>query len=436
MKSSCAWVVTLAILFYTSTPLIVQAAPDPIMEICSVSGCDTVSSILAPCGGGADGSSLQNDLDYTVTPELGSCQCNSEFFNAFSNCLACISSQGKNSPRIDNQQNWVASCESYGYNFTSAPIPYKPPVNGGSSSLSKGGIIGIVIAALVVVALAGTFVFLRTRKRRTKAGIFERPYTSASSGAGGSYAPTPTEPTFNAYSNYHNTDYPDNNAGGGGYTDQDQQYYNYDQNVPQQQLHYGSDQNGGNSDMVMMNNLQNPGYIPPPAPMSAAAVAAVADVASPRPSDSFPQSLRKKPTDWDNQQHQHEYPSDFVSSHQLLRNEKAEFDDGEELEPPRTRDRFANDRSDFTARRSLTPPRANMQSYRDEFARPSFEREPRRNSGSERGSVSGINLVRGGAGYDSNDEEGLKKGTAGDQETPESARRRRAAELFSAEGHR
>ncbi|KAG0262033.1 hypothetical protein BG011_000386 [Mortierella polycephala] len=352
------------------------------------------------------GASLQQDLDYTVTPELGSCQCNSEFFNAFHNCLACISSQGKNSPQIDNQQNWVASCESYGYNFTSAPIPYKPPVNGGSSSLSKGAIIGIVVAALVVVALAGTLIFLRTRKRRTKAGIFERPYTPTSSGAGGSYAPTPTEPTFNAYSNYHNADYPDNNAGGGGggYTDQDQQYYNYDQNVPQQQQqhHYGADQNDENSDMVMMNNLKNPGYILPPAPMSAAAVAAVADIASPRPSDSFPQSLRKKPTDWDHQQRQHEFSSDLVSSHQLLPNEKAEFDDGEELEPPRARDRFANDRDDFTSRRSVTPPRANMQSYRDELARPSFEREPRRNSGSDRGSVSGINAARRGvvAGYD------------------------------------
>ncbi|KAG0370971.1 hypothetical protein BGZ54_002118 [Gamsiella multidivaricata] len=398
-------------------PAPVRAEPDPIIETCAISGCSTVSTLLAPCGGGATNASLQQNYLYTVTPVLGSCECNVQFYNAFSLCLSCIASQGKSSPRIDNQQAWVANCKTYGFNYTDAPINYTAPVTGGNDpsggGLSKGGIAGIVIAILAIAGLVGAFFFLKSRQRRTKGSIFQRPYTSANSG---SYSPTATQPAFNAYSNYNNAGYPDSND---PYTDQDQSYY---QN---QQQHYGS---GQNDDAMMMNNLQHSSYIPPPVPMSAAAVAAVGEVASPRPTDSFPQSLRNKNNDW--QGRQNEYATDLVSSDQLLHNDKAVYDEGEDLEPPRSRDRFVNDRDDFTSRRSLTPPRANMQSYRDEFARPNFDPEPRRNSGSERGSVSGLNLARGG--YDSNDEDGRD----GIHESPESARRRRAAELFSAEGTR
>ncbi|KAF9943987.1 hypothetical protein BGZ70_005176, partial [Mortierella alpina] len=350
------------------------AQADPIVEHCATTGCSVVTTMLGPCGGGASDAALQHDAVYTVTPLLGSCQCNSQFFNAFSSCLACIATQGKSLPSIDNQQNWVRDCTTYGFNFTDAPIPYRAPIGGVSESsggLGKGAIIGIIVAVVVVAGLAGAFMYLRTRKRRTKAGIFERPYTSASSGHGGTYAPTPTQPTFNTNSNYHSADYP-NNQGGFSDQDHDQQYYNYSQN--DQQYHYGSDQNmdgnGGDSDAMMMSNMQRSSYIPPPVPMSPTAVAA------------------------------------------------AVYEDDDDLEPPRARDRYVNDRDDFTSRRSLTPPRANMQSYRDEFARPSYDREGRRNSGSDRGSVSGANAVRGAGGvaspvggggagstgYDSNDD--------------------------------
>ncbi|KAG0204669.1 hypothetical protein BGX28_003457 [Mortierella sp. GBA30] len=439
----------LALCLFTHT---VFAQSDSIVEGCATNGCNEVSTILGPCGGGASNDALQHDAVYTVTPALGSCQCNYQFFNAFSLCLACIASQGQSRPSIDNQQNWLKDCTTYGFNYTNTPIPYTPPTNGGDSSsgLSKGAIAGIVIGVLIVAGLAAAFLFLHTRKKRTKAGIFERPYTSASSGHGGSYAPTPTQPTFNAHSSYQNVDYADNQQG--GYSDQDynnsndqQQYYNYSQNDDHhQQYHYGSGQNMDNSgdddsNMMMMSNLQHSNYIPPPVPMSSSAVAAVGTLGSPRPSDQFPQSLRHKNNDWEGRQH--EFTSELISTD--IHNDKAVYEDGEELEPPRARDRFQNDRDDFTSRRSLTPPRANMQSYRDEFTRPSYDRDGRRNSGSDRGSVSGLNVVRGAAtagspggvggggvssGYDSNDDSL--------QESPESARRRRAAELFSAEGTR
>ncbi|KAG9323244.1 hypothetical protein KVV02_000138 [Mortierella alpina] len=424
------------------------AQSDPIIEHCATTGCSAVTTMLGPCGGGASDAALQHDAVYTVTPLLGSCQCNSQFFNAFSSCLACIATQGKSLPSIDNQQNWVRDCTAYGFNFTDAPVPYKAPINGGESSggLGKGAIIGIVVAVVVVAGLAGAFMYLRTRKRRTKAGIFERPYTSASSGHGGSYAPTPTQPTFNTNSHYQSADYP-NNQGGFSDQDHDQQYYNYSQN--DQQYHYGSDQNmddnGGDSNAMMMSNMQRSSYIPPPVPMSPTAVAAVGTLGtlgSPRPSDQYPQSLRSKHNDWEGRQH--EFTSDLVSTDQLLHNDKAVYEDDDDLEPPRARDRYVNDRDDFTSRRSLTPPRANMQSYRDEFTRPSYDREGRRNSGSDRGSVSGANAVRGAGGvaspvgggaggstgYDSNDDNNPPEGS------PENSRRRRAAELFSAEGTR
>ncbi|KAI1312666.1 hypothetical protein EDD11_002865 [Mortierella claussenii] len=421
----------------------VLAAPDPIIEICSSSGCNTASTLLAPCGGGATNSSIQQNFTYTVTPVLGSCECNSQFFNAFSQCLACIASQAKSLPVIDTQQNWEADCKTYGFNFTAAPINYTAPIAGpgsdagGKGGLGGGAIAGIVIAVLALAAAAAGFMFFRNRKRRTKNGIFERPFTVAGAGSGG-YEPTPSQPSFNAHTSYHNGDYSDSH--GGGYMGQDQdQYTNYggysqNPNPTLQEQHYGS---GQNDDEIMMSNMQHSTYIPPPAPMSAAAVAAVGHtLGSPRPSDAYPQSLRNKNKDWDSRQH--EFSSDLVSTDQLLHNDKAVYEDGEELEPPRSRDRYVNDRDDFTNRRSLTPPRANMQSYRDEYARPSFDREPRRNSGSERGSLSGLNLARtgggGGAsglGYDSSNED-----ESNTQESPETARRRRAAELFSAEGTR
>ncbi|KAF9551300.1 hypothetical protein EC957_009184 [Mortierella hygrophila] len=415
----------------------VNAQADPVMEYCSATGCSSVFTLLNPCGGGASNSSLQQDLTYTVTPDLGSCECNSQFFNALSSCLGCVSSQGKNSPSIDTQINWTNSCIAAGFNFTQDPIPYQPPTSGGSDGsgggLGSGAIAGIVIA-LLVVAGAGGFFFWRTRGsgKRNKNSIFERPYTAAN--ASGSYEPTNNQAGFNTYNNYQQDEYSSNGGGNGGYSDYDQQNY------------YGSGQHG--DDSMAMSNLQHSNYIPPPMPMSPSAVAAVASAAGgiqrplgePRPSDQFPQSLRPE---WDanNQRNnEHELTSDLISSDHLLYNDKAVIEDDDELEPPRARDRYRNDRDDFTQRRSMTPPRANMQSYRDEFTRPSFDREPRRNSGSERGSVSGLRVAAGaGSGYNSQDEssEGvLQSGQLDLGDSPENARRRRAAELFSAEGTR
>ncbi|KAF9909887.1 hypothetical protein EC991_007877 [Linnemannia zychae] len=418
----------------TITPVTAQT-PDPVMDYCSNVGCSTVVSLLNPCGGGASNSSLQQDLTFTVTPDLGSCECNSRFFNALSECLGCISSQGKNRPVIDTQINWTNNCKSYGFNFTDAPIPYIPPTSGGSSSggLGGGAIAGIVIGVLAIAAAVGGFFFFRNRRGgRSKNSIFKRPYTAAN--ASGSYEPTNNQTGFNTYSNYQQDEYPDHSLQqqGGGYSDYDQNNY------------YGSGQNG--DDSMAMSNLQHSNYIPPPIPMSPSAVAAVASttgiqrpLGEPRPSDQFPQSLRVGANkEWDDQNRQNEYTSELISNDHLLHNDKAVIEDDDELEPPRARDRFRNDRDDFTQRRSMTPPRANMQSYRDEFTRPSFDREPRRNSGSERGSVSGLRVAAGGSGYNSQDEgsEGLQSGRLDMGESPESARRRRAAELFSAEGSR
>ncbi|KAF9135264.1 hypothetical protein BGW39_003944 [Mortierella sp. 14UC] len=427
----------------TPTPVTAQVA-DPVMDYCSNVGCSSVVSLLNPCGGGASNSSLQQDLTYTVTADLGSCECNSRFFNALSECLGCVTSQGKNRPVIDNQINWTNSCKSYGFKFTDAPIPYQPPTSGGSSSggLGGGAIAGIVIGVLVLAGAAGGFFFYRNRKGgRSKNSLFKRPYTAAN--ASGSYEPTNNQTGFNTYSNFQHDEYPDSNQ------QQQQGYSDYDQNN-----YYGSGQNG--DDSMAMSNLQHSSYIPPPIPMSPSAVAAVASttgaggiqrpLGDPRPSDQFPQSLRVKANnEWEDQNHsnrQNEYASDLISNDHLLYNDKAVIEDDEdELEPPRARDRYRNDRDDFTQRRSMTPPRANMQSYRDEFTRPSFDREPRRNSGSERGSVSGLRVAAGGgggSGYNSQDEgsEGLQSGRLDMGESPESARRRRAAELFSAEGNR
>ncbi|KAF8954444.1 hypothetical protein BGZ46_002915 [Entomortierella lignicola] len=405
---------TLGSLLFATTP--VAADPDSVMNYCSTVGCNTVTTLLNPCGGGASSSALQQNLTYTVTPDLGSCECNSQFFNAFSSCLACIRSQGESSPEIDNQQNWESECTDYGFNFTLAPISYIPPTSGGTSEggLSGGAIAGIVIAVLVIAALAGGFFFFRNKQKRTKGSIFARPYSAAGTDAEDGIS---TPPTFNAYSNYQNAGYPEAT---GEYNDQNQHpYYEY----AQDQQNYGSGQNDDGHDAMMMNNLRHNSYIPPPTPMSPAAVDAVSrmNFGPPRPSDELPQNQTIN-KDWEGRQY--EYTSELVSTDQLLHDDKAAYEEEEELEPPRARDRFANDRDDFTQRRSLTPPRANMQSYRDDFTRPSFDRDSRRDS-VDRGTV-GLNLARG---YDSNDEEGTR-------ESPESARRRRAAELFSAEGTR
>ncbi|KAK3805527.1 MAG: hypothetical protein J3Q66DRAFT_360193 [Benniella sp.] len=418
-----ASVALLGLLFLAVTPA--RAQPAPVLQTCAESGCKTVVSILEPCGGGATDSSLQHSLTYTVTPALGSCQCNTQFYDAFSQCLGCVALQGQSSPSIDTQQNWIDNCKTYGFDFTMAPVNVTAPTGGDDSGSGKkggitaGGVVGIVIAALTAIAaLTGGFILYRNKHKRSKGSIFKRPtYTAAGTDE---YNPSGAQPSFNAYTNYQNDAHPESY---GGYTDNDQSYYDHQ---------YGSQQN---DDTLMMSNLKHSSYIAPPAPMSSEAVAAVShlNLGSPRPGDQYPQSLRSKHNDWESRQH--DYNADLTSADHLLHNDKAVYDEGEELEPPRARERFVNDRDDLSTRRSLTPPRsANLQSYRDEFTRPSFERETGRDS-PDRGSVTGMNMVRGAGGvprrggYDSHDDEG-------DREDAENIRRLRAAELFSAEGSR
>ncbi|KAG0056812.1 hypothetical protein BGZ83_003430 [Gryganskiella cystojenkinii] len=406
----------------------VMAQPDPVIETCSSQGCANVVTLLQPCGGGATNSSLQHDSVYTPTAILGSCECNSQFFNALSSCLACVSSQGQNFPVIQNQQDWEANCQTYGFNFTDAPINFTQPIGGGGDSgashgISKGAIAGIVIAVLLLLGGAGAWYFFRGRKRRTKGGIFERPYIPAGSGTGAGYAPTTAG--FNTNAHYHNAEYPgqDDYAPQGLHQDS---YYDYNDDSQQQLHHYGSEQNGsGHEDDMMMSNLQHSNFIPPPVPMSPSAVAAVAN---PRPSDQFPQSLRSRPAGWTSP----ELTSDLLSSDHLMHNDKAVYEDDDEvMEPPRSRDRFTHDRDSYSAR-SLTPPRANMQSYRDDFTRPSFDR-----NASPRSSTDRIrNQTRSPRGETDDEDDQLRTSPLSQQESPENARRRRAAELFSAEGTR
>ncbi|KAF9915580.1 hypothetical protein BX616_005838 [Lobosporangium transversale] len=426
--------------------LLATAAPDRIIEHCSGVGCSTVVQLLAPCGGGATNASLQQDLIYTPTASLGECECNSQFYDAFSSCLTCIGTQGKNSPEIQNRQDWITNCAAYGFNFTSTPVTNSTNNNNNNnhndSGLSKGAIVGIVVGAIILLALIGACFFLRKRRtKQDKAALFEQ---SPTSGAG---VVTTADP------NYHDQEYPSTYDHQNNYYPNQQSYED-----PSTQQQYGN-HNGqyqyasgyqnhyydmdGHNDNVMMQELDHShnsigAYVPPPPhPASSPTVSTVgagaaAHSATVRPSDSFPQSLRSKPKNWGTQ----EPSSSLAVTDSTQYNDKAEFDECEALDPPRSRDRFVNDRDDFTPRRSMTPPRANMQSYREEMNRASIEREPRL-SGSERGSFS---LARG---MDSNsnlhgdhDRHSDDHGRLS-QDSPESARRRaRAAELFSAEGRR
>ncbi|KAF9947845.1 hypothetical protein BGZ72_010226 [Mortierella alpina] len=429
-----------------------SAAPETTLATCYNNGCSAVFSMLEPCGGGVSNSTfhlLEQDRVYTPTASLGGCQCNSKFFNAYSSCLACISSVGETDPEIDNQQNWVASCASYGFNFTESPIANS--TNSGSNNnanqgggLSKGAIAGIVIGALAVLALIGACFFVRSRRRRQSKDLntvdFEQtnPEYPKTDHAVSAAVPATSQA---AGGEYQHTGYP------ASYEQQNDFYANqhaayqqpYSPDAQQQQQQYYSDgySNGyygtaGPHDAMAMQNLDsaNNSYVPPPphpgTTSSPTAAAAVAMQGSPRPSDTFPQSLRSKPKGWGGENSPRESSMDIIqnNSNAFHNDGKAEFEEGEELEPPRSRTRFVNDRDDFTSRRSMTPPRANMQSYREEYNRPSGDR-----GGSDRGSVTGLDIVRGEQQGDD-----LARGSL---DSPESARRRaRAAELFSAEGTR
>ncbi|KAF9945498.1 hypothetical protein BGZ70_003778 [Mortierella alpina] len=425
-----------------------SAAPETTLQTCYSNGCSAVFSMLEPCGGGVSNSTfhlLEQDRVYTPTASLGGCQCNSKFFNAYSSCLACISSVGETEPEIDNQQNWVASCASYGFNFTESPTANStnPSSNNDANQgggLSKGAIAGIVIGALAVLALIGACFFVRSRRRRQNRDLntvdfeqtgSEHPKTHhaaasaavppASQAAGGEYPNAGYPASYEQQNDY--------------YTNQHAAYQQpYSPDSQQQQQYYSNGYYGtaGTHDAMAMQNLEsaNNSYVPPPphpgTTSSPTVAAAVAMQSSPRPSDTFPQSLRSKPKGWGDESSPRESSMDMApnNSSAFHNNEKAEFEEGEELEPPRSRTRFMNDRDDFTSRRSMTPPRANMQSYREEFSRPSGDR-----GGSDRGSVTGLDIVRG--------EQQGDDLTRGSLDSPESARRRaRAAELFSAEGTR
>ncbi|KAF9911038.1 hypothetical protein EC991_004910 [Linnemannia zychae] len=497
---------TLTLLLLFSSP-VVNAAPSPIIETCFNNGCRKVFSILDPCGGGATNETLQQSLIFTPTQSLGGCQCNHEFYNVFSSCLACISSQAQSFPEIQNQQDWEENCENYGFNITSVPIvnstnPIKGVGNsdsGASGGLSTGAIVGIVVGVLVLAGLVGALLFVRRRNQKHgKSAAFEPTGSSpngsdhydhaaaATTAAAAAAATADTADTNEAYQDYpasyqHNDYYNDQHA-----HYQDPSYQNNDSYAAQHaQDHsyysndytngYGNgngngyyDSTNGGAETVMMQSLNHDNnssvYVPPPPHPASPTPASEAYATSPRSSDTFPHSLRNKPKTWGTPTTSSMAPPQDLTSglisteqqhhHQPLSsqyNDKTEFDDGEELEPPTL---YSND---YSPRRSMTPPRATMQSYRDEFNRPSFEREPRR-SGSDRGSISGgaggggLSLLRGsenssGYGYNNNngsngrvdyDQQGEQLDIArASQDSPEGARRRaRAAELFSAEGTR
>ncbi|KAG0298110.1 hypothetical protein BGZ96_002602 [Linnemannia gamsii] len=510
---------TLVLLFSPTT--VVEAAPSEVIETCIDNGCNKVFSILDPCGGGATNETLQQSLIFTPTQALAGCQCNTEFFNAFSLCLSCIASQRETEPEIQNQQDWNRNCENYG--FPVGPLPIvnstNPINNGGSddgssnnSGVSAGAIVGIVVGVLVIVAaLVGTIVFARRRRRnqkQEKSAVFEPASGSPNGSDHYNHAAATADtadhndhayqqqqedyPATYQHNNYYNDQHAhyqdpssDSYQNNNSYAAQQSQdnYYSNDftnsnGNINGKVNGYYDTPNVGPHDTVMMQNLNTQsgkgGYVPPPPHPASPTHGSSSEVyaTSPRSSDTFPHSLRNKPKTWGTPatsyvtqpleltsgliateqhhpfgNHQHQ-----ASSSQF--DDKTEFDDGEELEPP------APYSTDFPTRRSMTPPRATMQSYRDEFTRPSFEREPRR-SGSDRGSISGpangggmgmSNMIRGsdngssgGYGFNNNsnnhvdyDQQGEQLDFArASQDSPESARRRaRAAELFSAEGTR
>ncbi|KAF9108994.1 hypothetical protein BGX27_008148 [Mortierella sp. AM989] len=472
--SGLAFIAGICLLLFTATT--VGAVPDTVMDTCYHTGCSAVFTLLDPCGGGATNASLQQDFIYTPTASLGGCECNSYFYNYFSSCLSCIASQGDSSPEIQDQPGWVDNCVSYGFNFSATPVT--TPTNNGNNrnsnsdgGLSKGAIAGIVVGAVVLITLiiVGAWFCLKGRKgKQGKTKLFEKPGASSIGAAvGATAAATTAGATSTSASHYHNQDYPttfDQQDNYAGLEDSNTQHIQGQPFTPQhtdyptqQQFHSGHRNEGyygmNDHDTMMMRQLDHSTsrdnvYVPPPPHLastpSTATVSGGNDTYSAvsRPQDSLPQSLRSKPKGWDSQnQNQHEFSSSLPMG-QSLHNDKAEFEEGEELEPPRSRNRYANDREEFTARRSMTPPRANMQSYRDEFTRPSFEREPRR-SGSDIGSISGLNMARGmDSGSNNNftnyDQPSDDPYTVrGSQGSPESARRRaRAAELFSAESNR
>jgi len=460
---------TLALVLGTSLVAIpfLSVHADPIIDTCLPTGCATVFSTLAPCGGGATNSSLQQNYIYTPTESLGGCECNSIFYNAFSSCLSCIASQGENSPEIQNQQDWVANCESYGFNFTAAPVTNSTSSGNGdndnnssSGGLSTGAIVGIAIGAVVLIALIGGCFFLKSRKGKKEKTEQYDDQPTAAYGDGSGHAGAATAATAAAAAagaaavgshDYDNSDY--SNAYGqqqgqdGYYTNQHAGGYdsNYVDQGDYHNSYYGAP--GQNQQDMMHNVNTTESYVPPPRidtnirPASPTAAAAAALAASPRPSDTFPQSLRSKAVGWGNSNSRQQELTSGLIVDPTQRNDKHEFDDGEQLEQPR--DRYGFDRDNYSPRGSMTPPRVNMQSYRDDFNRPSFEREPRR-SGSDRGSVTGVNMVRGTPGglyenHNGSSGNGITDyDSQGDElQSPELARRRaRAAELFSAEGTR
>ncbi|KAG0271179.1 hypothetical protein BGZ95_001055 [Linnemannia exigua] len=499
----------LILLLLSSSSPVVDAAPSPIIETCFNNGCSKVFSILDPCGGGASNETLQQSLIFTPTPVLGGCQCNHEFYNVFSSCLACISSQAQSFPEIQNQQDWEENCENYGFNVTNTPtVNSTNPINGGGGSnnggngnltsggegLSTGAIVGIVVGVLVLAGLVGALLFVRRRQRhqmQQKPAGFDpagsppngsdhfdhaAAATAATSAAAvtadaadtnNAYQDYPASYQQNDYYNdqhahYQDPSYQNNNSYAAQHA-QDHSYYSNDYtngygngDVNGGGNGYYDSTNGGSENIMLQSMSQGNGssvYVPPPPHPASPTPQSDAYATSPRSSDTFPQSLRNKPKAWgtpitSSMAPPQELTSGMMSSSQF--NDKTEFDDGEELEPP------APHSNEFSARRSMTPPRATMQSYRDEFNRPSIEREPRR-SGSDRGSISGaasggLNMLRAsengsGFGFNNNngsngrvdyDQQGeqLDFGRAS-QDSPEGARRRaRAAELFSAEGTR
>ncbi|KAG0233540.1 hypothetical protein BGW42_007375 [Actinomortierella wolfii] len=424
----------------------VTAQLDP-MTVCK-GHCDSVVDILAPCGGGATNETLQQDLIFTPTKSLGGCECNQVFYGALSSCLHCIASQGRNEPEIQDYNDFVASCKSYGFSFTQTPIRNSthpgivgPEGDSGSSGLSGGAIAGIVIGALAVIALAVAGFVLSKRRKRTK---FEQ--VEASSVTDG-YASTPTQAEFSPlHNNYHNSnyqqdDYYQDDQGQNQYYQSSADMYNQHQQHGNQE-YQGYDQSGYDPagydhntyamQSIPVTSAANTDYVPPPvsSPTTAAAVALGAASLGPRPPDSQPQSLRNKTNAWASASR-----DDMNNnSNPTLHNDKALYDEDEELEPPRSRERFRTDHEEF--RRSLTPPRAAMQSYKDDLTRPSFERGHHSRpslSGSERGSVTGLGMVRGANGSS----DALESSPLGRGDSPEANRRReRAAELFSAEGKR